>query len=135
MKYAINNCYGGFGLSQEALEYLRDVKGWKVISKEVDVNSLYYSDCQRYLEKGYKLYDFGEKESLIGPLCTLESMRELSFRSNPDVIEAIEALGEKANGKYAKIIIVEAPYSPEEDKLEIDEYDGVETLQTIPERF
>lgn len=131
MKYAINSCYGGFGLSQKALEYLRDVKGWKV-ADHVDSSKLYHSDCLKLIEEGYSFYLTEEKFGL-GPLSLLHSNSDLSFRSNPDVIEAIEKLGEEANDRFSSIEIVEANCAPE--LLEIDEYDGMETLQTVPTRF
>lgn len=133
MKYAINKRFGGFGLSQAAKEFLRDKKGWKVAPLDRTEN-LYHTDSLKLIEEGYKFYEYdGEFSRVIGGLQLLESKNDLSFRSNPDVIEAIETLGEKANDKYAEIEIVEAPFDP--DMLEIDDYDGMETLQTIPQRF
>ena len=132
MKYAINSCYGGFGLSQKALEYLRDEKGWKV-ADHVDGSNLYRNDRLKLIEEGYSFYLAKEASFGLGPLGLLQSKSDLSFRSNPDVIEAIETLGKEANDRFANIEIVEADCSPE--LLEIDEYDGMETLQTIPKRF
>lgn len=131
MKYVINKRFGGFGLSQEALQFLRDKKGWKVAPKDKTKN-LYHSDCLLLIEEGYKLYET-EESSFIGPLIVLGSDRDLSFRCDPDVVEAVETLGEKANDRFAGLEIVEADCSPE--LLEIDDYDGMETLQTIPQRF
>ena len=46
-------------------------------------------------------------------------------RSNPLLVKVVEEMGEKANGRYAKLKIVEIP-----DDVEwiIDEYDGMETV-------
>ena len=46
-------------------------------------------------------------------------------RANEKLVECVEALGEKANGEYADLVVVEIP-----DDLEykIDDYDGVEML-------
>lgn len=131
MLYAINQCFGGFGLSQEACEWLINNKGWKV-ADHVDGNNLYHSDCLKLINEGYHFYKL-LGESLIGPLCLLLKKDSLEFRSNPDVIECIQALGHKANGRHAQIELIECDLPP--SQLEIDEYDGQETLQTIPQRF
>jgi len=132
MKYAINTCFGGFGLSQKALEWLRDNRDWKVLS---EYNGLYGLEVESALKEGFKLY-LGKGATMLrlGPLFILKEESTLKFRSNPDIIAAIEVLGEKlASGNHADIEIVETDH-PIGD-LEIDEYDGIETLQSIPVRF
>jgi hypothetical protein len=47
-------------------------------------------------------------------------------RDNPDLIAAVEELGERANGFAAKLKIVEIPDGIE---WEIDEYDGMESIE------
>lgn len=46
-------------------------------------------------------------------------------RHDPRLVKVVEALGDKANGRYAKLRIaeVEGPYR-------IDEYDGSESVET-----
>ena len=134
MKYVINEKYGGFSLSQEALQFLRDKKGWKIAPKDRCKN-MYHSDALKLIEEGYQLTEMENDHGLWGPLSVLASRDELSFRSNPDVVEAVETLGEKANGSHADLAIKDVPYSPEDGMIEIHEYDGYENLQTIPERF
>ena len=133
MKYAINQCFGGFGLSQEAYQWLIDNKNWKVYTKIT--NPMYKSDCDKLIEDGYKLFlmDIQLGFPLCGPVTCLLSVYELSFRSNPDVIECIENLKEKANSRFADIKIIET--DNDVNNLEIHEYDGNETLQTKPTRF
>lgn len=63
----------------------------------------------------------------------LERMRELGVedphwevsRHDPRVIQVVEELGEKANGKYARLAIAEI----HGNKYRIDEYDGSECVQ------
>lgn len=82
MKVVINECFGGFGLSKEAYDFL---------GLEWD---------------GYGYgYDADEK------------------RNDPKLIECVKKLDKKANGRYAKLKIVEIP---DDVEWEIDEYDGVE---------
>jgi len=56
----------------------------------------------------------------------IESDSEHAYRANPELIRAIEKIGEEnAGGKYASIRIIEIP-----DDVEwiIEEYDGVESV-------
>jgi len=111
MKVAINRCFGGFGLSDEAFEKLLERKGI-AFEKETDANhswgSSYYKEGMCGEEDGYlSYYEFCEN------------------RSDPDLIAVIEELGEQANGFAAEIVIVDIP-----DDLNgnwyIHEYDGLE---------
>lgn len=81
-KIVINKCYGGFGLSEKAYEYL---------GLEWDGYGYAYSDEEK--------------------------------RDDPKLIECIEALGDKANGRWARLGIVEIP---DDVEWQIDDYDGVE---------
>lgn len=85
MKIVINSCFGGFGLSKEAYDYL----GLKW--------------------DGYG-YDFDEHE----------------LRNIPELVECVETLGEKANGRFADLKVVEIP---DDVEWEITEYDGLETIE------
>jgi len=82
-KIVINTCYGGFSLSQKAMDVLA--------------------------QKG----------------CLIDNYRAYGERANPLVAEVVESLGEEANGKYAKLKVVEIP-----DGIEytIEEFDGVESI-------
>ena len=82
MKIAINKCYGGFGLSEEA---------YKFLGLEWDG------------------YGYAFKDD----------------RSNPRLIECIESIGKKANGRFAKLEVIEIP---DDVEFEIEEYDGIEWI-------
>ena len=47
-------------------------------------------------------------------------------RANPKLVECVEKLGEKANGSFSKLKVVEIP-----DKISwsIDDYDGIERIE------
>ncbi len=49
-------------------------------------------------------------------------------RDDPALAQAVEELGEKANGTYAKLEVVEIP---DGTKYEIDEYDGQESIHEV----
>lgn len=82
MKVVINKCYGGFGLSNEALNYMG------LDPETTDV------------------YEIPRNDSRL--------------------VEAVETLGERANGSYAELKVVEIP-----DGIDyyIHNYDGMESIQ------
>jgi hypothetical protein len=49
-----------------------------------------------------------------------------NHRENPRLIEVVEVLGNKANGRSANLIVVEVP---DDAEWYIDEYDGYETIR------
>lgn len=82
MKVVINRCFGGFGLSKEALEFL---------------GADYDFEYDRY-----------------------------EMRTDAKLIECVEQLGERANGEYSELKIVEVP---DDVDWHIEEYDGMETVE------
>ena len=48
------------------------------------------------------------------------------YRTDPKLIELVETLGEKANGSYARLQVVEIP--DEATDYYIEDYDGVNTI-------
>jgi hypothetical protein len=111
MKVAINRCFGGFGISNEAFEKLLDRKGIafdKVPAEEgrAFVGATYY-------EAGYS----GNDDYYLSD----HSMTE--DRADLDLIAVIEEMGDKANSFAADIRIVEIP---DDVKWHIHEYDGLE---------
>lgn len=110
-KVAYNACFGGFGLSDDALEALLDRKGiaWDKSEGSGSMGS-HYKRKDADDDSGYLLcYNLTED------------------RTDPDLIAVIEALGDKANGMCAKLRIEELP---EGAQYRIDEYDGNETVAT-----
>lgn len=114
MKIAINRCFGGFDLSDAVYEVLIS-KGWQVTK---------YNEQGHYENDDAKIVDGGDRWN---GLCSRYSLvgSDQDYRTNPDLIEVIEQLGEKANGRFGSIKIVEVP---DDVEWEIDEYDGLETI-------
>lgn len=118
MKYVLNKCFGGFGLSNEAFEWLKNNKGWiqgETYKDECDFYSTGYGGRNKYYMKGI-------------------NDSELEFRCREDLVECVETLGDAANGSCASLSIVNCPMEPSSG-IEIDEYDGIESIQTIPDRW
>lgn len=122
LKIVINTCYGGFGLSQEAMRWLINNKGWKIMLDGIDKNE----------KTKYQLCSIDS--DFAGSLYLNVDRYDLIFRSNPDLVEVVETLGEEVNDIFSSLTIKEVEgYSL--DQLEINEHDEYETLQTIPVRF
>jgi hypothetical protein len=107
----INSDFGGFSLSDEALELILTKKGIE-FEKVKAKYPLHEDDCD-YYAKGH----VGDNEHFIS--CYNFS----DDRSDPDLVAAVEELGDKANGRYSSLKIIEIP-----DDVEwfIAEYDGCE---------
>jgi len=106
MKVAINTCYGGFSLSDLAIEKLLSIKGIDFEKQENEHRDAYY----------YKKGFLGNNEYYISRYDFCEN------RSDSDLISVIEEMGEAANGPTAKLKIVEV----DSTDWHIEEYDGVE---------
>jgi hypothetical protein len=99
MKVVINRCWGGFSISREAAEYMA-IRGHK--------------EAQEILD------EFRKTGRWYGYVC--DSDKE---RSNPLLVEAVEVLGDKADGDLARLTIVEIPDGVD---YYIDDYDGKESV-------
>ena len=62
----------------------------------------------------------------------IDDTNSYSYRTHPDLIDAITQAGEEASGSCAKIKIIEIPDGVQ---YEIDEYDGLETVHEIHRRW
>ena len=109
-KVAINRCFGGFGISDEAFEKLLERKG--IAFDKVENNESSFIGPS-YYQAGHA----GDEEYYIS---TYEQYED---RSDPDLIAVIEEMGQKANSWASELYIVEIP---DDVKWHIHEYDGME---------
>ena len=63
---------------------------------------------------------------------SLQDKRKDSLRAHPDLIEVVEKMKEKANGRHAKLKIVKIP---DDVEWEIEEYDGTEWVSEKHRRW
>jgi hypothetical protein len=103
MKVVVNRCYGGFGLSQKAVELYFELQGWKLVT--VHAGSI---DCHYKTDKNTTWYD-GNLD-----------------RDDPLLIQVVETLDDEANGQFAKLEVVEIP---DGIAWTITEYDGYESVE------
>ena len=89
MKVVINSSYGAFGLSEEAHILYAKLKGYKIIKEEF----------------------FGYPTLFKNEVTDENLIDDWTFdRSDPDLVQVVETLGEKAGqGKYIKLKVVEIP--------------------------
>ena len=111
MKVAINRCFGGFGISNEAFEKLLDRKGIAFDKVEAEEDRVFMGAS--YYEAGHS----GDNDHYLSDYEFYED------RSDPDLIAVIEEFKEEANSWAADIAIVEIP---DDVEWHIHEYDGME---------
>ena len=104
-KVVYNACFGGFSISKEACEMLA------AAGVESAIEALKEHEDEP-AKKWAKTFGFSYSASGMA-------------RHDPRLVSVVEALGDKANGRYAKLRIaeVDGPYR-------IDEYDGSESVET-----
>lgn len=121
MKVVLNKCYGGFSLSNAAYEALIK-KGWKVT---------FYNEQGNHQDRDADICD-GQGGEYPSKWCRDDlryslvcSRRDKEIRAHADLVEVVEQLGDKANGRCAALEVVEIPDGV---SWQIEEYDGMEHI-------
>lgn len=118
-KIVINTCYGGFGVSTEAAYFIAERKNVQpVVEEEFDGSQ----HCRAYIP--------GRPYSQVPAFMTTELWNEAEImhfsdldRTDPDLIAAVESLGDLVNTPHSRLKIVEVP---DDVVWDIAEYDGDE---------
>lgn len=139
MKIIINKCFGGFSLSPLAYEEYAKRKGVQIYWYSID----YSGEIETY-----KKVSFEEANGIINAylhpitkdlgdyFTEKDTDKEEDFdnnyfnigkkdRTDETLISVVEDLGDKANGTYAKLKVVEIP---DDVNYYIDDYDGLESI-------
>jgi hypothetical protein len=111
MKVVINECYGGFGLSQEAIK--------RLIKMGMTVGD---NDCDIYAYEDEEVDDLLEETMGLGKY-HIANAYDSAFRSDHRVIQVVEEMGEDSWGRFAELKIIEVPDDVEWD---VKDYDGRE---------
>lgn len=113
MDVVINGCYGGFGLSHDAIMAYAERKGITLYADGQGESTHYYTVPVAI----YKGADRPEDGWYF-------SSHDVA-RDDTDLVAVVQALGESASGTYAQLRVVEIP-----DGIDytIDEYDGIEHI-------
>lgn len=107
MKIVINKCFGGFGLSPDAMMEYGRIKGFNLIQKQN--KSMGYS---LFYKEGIR-----DNEHLFSEI-DIE-------RTDPVLVLIVENMGGKANGKYSDLRVISIPDNID---WEIENYDGRESV-------
>lgn len=142
MKLVVNRCFGGYGLSPEAIElYYKKKLGKKVYHFKEDLSN------GDYKNRKYIPYENGDSSLFCTSFFVpnpndydLEQLWEKHYANGtPEprdcafLIETVEELGsKKASGACGKLEIVEIP---DGINWEISEYDGNECVEEVHRRW
>ena len=108
-KVVVNACFGGYGLSHEAVMRYAELAMINIIRVEGEIKSI----CHYYKD--------------VVSDDTYFSIDDIE-RDDPLLVQVVEELGEKADGDHAKLRIADVP----DDVIwYIDEYDGSETVSEV----
>lgn len=116
-----NACYGGFGLSAEAVRRYAEIAGITLYEYTDDFFTAWYRVPREEYERLLASADYEAANEAYF------SVSDLS-RTDPVLVQVVEELGERANDSYAELFIVEVPAGT---RYRIDEYDGLESIMTI----
>ena len=109
-KVVVNACYGGFGLSHEAIMRYGELANLNLLFQKGnnDWESAYYKNGVVSDENHFWDKDLEREDSIL--------------------VQVVEELGKTANGSFADLRIAEVP---DDVDWYIDDYDGVETVREI----
>lgn len=121
MKIVINQCYGGFGLSEKAVMRYAELAGMTLYPVETKFGYTEYYKVPK--EEFDKIKSENPKAySILNSLMFFESDID---RTDPLLIRVVEELGDEASAKFSELKIVKIP---NDVQWEIRDYDGMETV-------
>jgi len=133
MKVVINRCFGGFGLSHEAVMRYFEIKGITVYPEQGKDSWGFWT---YWIVKPEDRIETKEGESFYA--MSMEDRRAYNAehsaqtvypreieRHDSALVQVVEEMGSKADGEYAELAIVEIP-----DGVDyiVEEYDGMEHI-------
>lgn len=135
MKVVVNRRHGGFSLSHEAIMRYAEIKGMKVWPEKHPRYShtvTYYTKPPEERMKDISLEEWHKKSHEERMYYNDNYQSETLYdreipRDDPALVQVVEELGEKANGLYAYLEIVDI--LPKNIKWYVDDYDGAEIIR------
>jgi hypothetical protein len=117
-KVVINKCYGGFSLSDEAfIEWCRR-KNYQVIMTNPEWPSYWAVPTAPFSDTPVIVETLPDESFYAGDIA----------REDIDLVAIVEELGEKAEGRYSELKVVEIP---DDVEYTIEEYDGIEWVAEV----
>lgn len=129
-KVAYNACYGGFGLSHEAVMRYAELKGITLYHDHEQRWGAYYRVPVEEYNKQYEIDEQNRNYTLSNEMY-FSTSNIYENRSDPILIQVIEELGKKANGMCADLAIEDLPAGTRYRITEYDGYEGVETADSV----
>jgi hypothetical protein len=131
-KIVINSCYGGFSVSEECIRRYAELKGLPLYVEADGYFNIYWTIPKEERIGAIASSDWSsasdEARRLSNELYDKYTIDTRSFdRTDPLLVQAVEELGEKANGSCADLTIEELRPGT---LYRIDEYDGYESIET-----
>jgi len=124
MKVVINSCFGGFGLSHEAVMRYAEIAGFTLYPYVDCISKKVYGD-RATLDNPDIIVHYSKSKAKDG-----DSIPDEDYfyegdleRNDPILVQVVEELGDKANGSFAELSVVEVP---DDVEWEISYYDGLE---------
>jgi hypothetical protein len=130
MKVVINKCFGGFGLSEQGVMRYAEIKGITLYPEPDKFGFVTYWTVPPHKRPRDRSHEWST--------LTMEERRESNRqhenshlydrdipRDDPVLVQVVEELGEKADGRHASLKVVEIPDGV---SYEIAEYDGSEHI-------
>jgi hypothetical protein len=146
MRVVVNKCYGGFSLSRKAVRRIAELQGKECYFFKHDHKTDKYlpigDDGDEWCwsaftipnpndytsKKGWVDMTMDERQADNKKWEAISIENRPSDRSDPALIQAVEELGEAANGDCAELKIVEIPDGVE---YSVEEYDGLEHIAEV----
>jgi hypothetical protein len=137
----INKCWGGFGLSHEAMMLYSKLSGTKLYPfvDERESGGKEWSPLTHksvpYVNEESKSSPFDLIFYSTKPLKKNGTYEKDSYFSDDDIkrddknlVKVVKKLKDKANGYFAELRVVEIP---DDVEWEIDDYDGMESIEEV----
>lgn len=141
MKLVINKCYGGFGLSANAIKRIAELGSTALEITDVKEyfggNHEKWADTwgKRYQEELAQSVDIGDGfmadkhgSTLYKDGKAYSFPRDDKSRTDPILVQVVEEMGDVANGGFARLKVVEIP---DGTQWELSEYDGIERVHEV----
>lgn len=119
-KIVFNDCYGGYALSNKAIDWLSEHGSERtkqfIAKKRAEAN-------EKIKEYGHRVRVTADN---IIKFYIMDAVRSFLERHDPDLVAVVEALGKEVNDTFSDLAIEEI----DGDEYYIEEYDGKETVVT-----
>lgn len=128
MKIVINVCFGGFGLSHEAMLRYAEIKGVTLYPEQDKWGNYTYwtvpaDQRPKDVEGMWHAMSLAERKAHNEAYSKAHIYDRDFARNDLTLVRVVEEMGDRAAGRHAKLKVVEVP---DDAQWEIDEYDGNE---------